>query len=425
MATTLDLSQILIAENLSMQESIFAANSGEIVWNVMDRANVATRLSCVRKHYEGYAVKVEPELFGWLYDIMSDVKRSLQIDEEIDLFIVNNNECNAVSYTSAYADDVSIVAINSGLIDRLTRDELYFVIGHEIGHIIASNPQLNDVLSFLYNDDKPQPDILQRRMMLITQLSELEADRFGYLAMPDVRVCASAMFKLQSGVDPKFSYQEIEKFLLLNKQRVDHIVHDNGTSRQDHPADPIRIEAIRLFSQRDKMPEDEYEKAMYELYDVHAKLMDSELESHIGLFIATGGLLISRLDGEISEQELDRICSMLSCYYMFPFAILNQLMAEEDTLQERFEGAIRNILDADASLRPQLIGYLAGYLATDEHLSETEVEFVMNCGTTLLDLSEDEVVSVIATTLRNDFQPSTALLASVMSGVEESEEETE
>ena len=99
-------------------------------------------------------------------------------------------------------------------------------------------------------------------------------------------------------------------------------------------------------------------------------------------------------------------------------------MAEEDTLQERFEGAIRNILDADASLRPQLIGYLAGYLATDEHLSDTEVEFVMNCGTTLLDLSEDEVVSVIATTLRNDFQPSTALLASVMSGeAEESEEE--
>ena len=419
METSLDLSHILIPENINMQDSVYDAICGDIVWKIMDKANLATRLSSIRNHLEGYGVKVAPELFGWLYDILCDVQQSLKIEGEIDLYIVNNNESNAFSYTPIYQDETPIIVINSGLIDRLSREELHFVIGHEIGHLIAKHSALADVLDFLYNDEKPQPGILQKRMMLITQLSELEADRFGYIAMPDMRVCASAMFKLQSGVDPKFSQTDIDKFLCLNKEKVDYLMQEDGTSTLDHPADPIRIEAIRLFSKRESLPEEEYRKAMYELYDVHTKLLESELESNIGLFVAAGGLLICRLDGDISSQELDRICSMLSGYYMFPLSILSQLMEEEDKLQETFENATKQILEKDSSYKLSLLRYLAGFLASDEYICENEVDFVMNCGTTLLGLSEEEVIEVIAETLKEDFKPSHTRLASLNIGEDE------
>ena len=419
MTTNLDLSQILIPENTNMQNSLFDAICGDIVWKIMDHADLATRLAATRNHLESYGVKVAPELFGWLYELLHDVMRRLETEGEIDLYIVNDNVCNAFSYTPVYDDETPIIVVNSGLIDRLTHDELRFIIGHEIGHLATKHVALYDVLRYLFHDDKPQPEILQKRMMLITQLSELEADRFGYLAMPDLCVCATAMFKLQSGVDPKFSNADIERFLRLNKERVEYLVSENGTSGLDHPADPIRIEAIRLFAQKDNIDEATYNKAMYQLYDVHTKLLESELDTNIGLFVAAGGLLISSLDGEISGPELDRLCSKLSSYYMFPLSVLSQLMDDADRLQETFENAIQKIIERDASYKLSLIGYLAGFLASDEHISIQEVNFVMNCGTELLSLSEEEVIEVIAETLKDDFKPSPTRLAAVNSGEEE------
>lgn len=415
MTTSLDLSRILIPENRNIQDSVYEAMCGEIVWDVMTRANLAKKLSSMRNHLEGYAVKVAPELFGWLFNILQDVKKSLKIDSPIDLYIVNSPEYNAYSYNSVFPDETPIIVINSGLIEHFTPEELHFVIGHEIGHLIADHPTLNDVVDFLFNDEKPQPDILKRRLLLISQLSELEADRFGYIAMPDICACASTLFKLQSGVDPKFSHSEISKFLRLNKERVGYFLSADGTSALDHPADPIRIEALRLFSQIDNISAEDYSKAIYELYDVHTKLSESELDSNIGLFMAAGGLLISSIDGEISNQELNRICAVLSGYFMFPISIINQLMEDEEHLQETFEDSIQRILEIDASYKLPLIRYLAGFLVSDESICKDEIDFVIDCGTRLLGLSEEEVLEVIAQTLKADFVPSCTRIASVSS----------
>ena len=112
---------------------------------------------------------------------------------------------DAFAVASSKEGDPHIININSGLIDLMTDDELRFVVGHEIGHLMNRDTKLLRLIYFVFPHNTVPPLVLQYKIRLWQQLSELVADRYGYMAIPNLEVCVSAFFKMASGLDPQIA----------------------------------------------------------------------------------------------------------------------------------------------------------------------------------------------------------------------------
>lgn len=60
---------------------------------------------------------------------------------------------NAFSLAAEEDGASHIVNINSGLFGMMTQDELRFVIGHELGHLINKDTALARLVSFVFPPD--------------------------------------------------------------------------------------------------------------------------------------------------------------------------------------------------------------------------------------------------------------------------------
>jgi Zn-dependent protease with chaperone function len=106
---------------------------------------------------------------------------------------------------NAYVTNVKnpILVIHSELIRLLNREELFFVIGHELGHIKSSHVLAQEIVSTaLYALDKVP--LLNRlaplSLLLWSKEAEISADRVGLLLVQDEIVCSRALIKLLVGL---------------------------------------------------------------------------------------------------------------------------------------------------------------------------------------------------------------------------------
>jgi heat shock protein HtpX len=68
-----------------------------------------------------------------LYNIVEEMKIASGLDRMPDIYIIDDPAMNA--FATGRSKDKTAVAVTSGLLQHLNRDELQGVIGHEIGHI--------------------------------------------------------------------------------------------------------------------------------------------------------------------------------------------------------------------------------------------------------------------------------------------------
>jgi Zn-dependent protease with chaperone function len=97
-------------------------------------------------------------------------------------------------------DQPHIVNLNSILVDKFDEQELQFVIGHEIGHIISNNTRINEIMNFFFSDPLKLPVLLYNKLTIWHKLAELTADRYGLIACRNLEKCISGFFKLSSGL---------------------------------------------------------------------------------------------------------------------------------------------------------------------------------------------------------------------------------
>lgn len=69
-----------------------------------------------------------------LYEIGNHCKNVLRLKADIEFFVYQSDLFNA----SCYPPDTNklYIILSSGIIERFEKDELTFVIGHEIGHVL-------------------------------------------------------------------------------------------------------------------------------------------------------------------------------------------------------------------------------------------------------------------------------------------------
>lgn len=394
---------------VELSTQIYNALQGNVVEEIIKMAKIPFSDNYYRSMLEGHSFKVEEGTLSRYYNIFNEIKETLQFTEPVDFYITGDPSVNAFAIASQEEGEPNIINVNSSLIQLMTDDELRFVIGHEMGHLINKNATLVKLINFVFPHGATIPITLQYKIRLWQQLSELVADRFGYMAMPNLNVCISAFFKMSSGLDFNKMDMKVEAFLEDNKKRLEYFRNDKGINFATHPINPIRVEALNQFSNSVFFNEkgtskEDLENGMNELIEILLKVRNTELDSNMAKFIATAGLIIANCDETISENEIDLIFSELSVLEIFPKTYLEDI-AQSDVV-ETFKESIKKLLELNPETREAMLRYLISIALADKDINVKEVELIFNIAAGELGYSPMETAQIFSQMIQIDFTPS-------------------
>lgn len=158
----------------------------------------------VRMLLLGSAVRADERQFARIHRLYREAGDVLDAGELPELFIRADPTINAMTIGL----DKPVIVLNSGLIDVMDDDELRFVLGHELGHVLSGHAVYRTLLGVLLALSTTLFAIpfgaLGVRAVLAALLewqrkSELSADRAGLLADQQPQVALRAQMKMASG----------------------------------------------------------------------------------------------------------------------------------------------------------------------------------------------------------------------------------
>ena len=395
----------------SLSEQIYNALQGNIVEQIAKIAKVQNPINDYRSILEGHSFKVEEGTLPHYYNMFHEIKEKLCFEGDIDFYITGDSSVNAFSICSMNPDEPNIINVNSSLIELMTDNELRFVVGHEMGHLINGNTKLTRLINFVYPGDAEAPVTLQYKIRLWGQLNELIADRYGFLAMPDINVCISAFFKMASGLDFEKMKVNIDKFIEENRKRLDFFRNDKGLNFDVHPVNPIRVEALYDFSRsvffkkcgtsRKKLQEE-----MDDLISILLRVRNSELDSHMADFIASAGLMMATSDEGATNEEIEVILEELSATKIFPMEFLEKVSKMNlEEISKMFSDSVNKIMEINPNLREAMFLYLISIVMADKEINGDEINFLLNIGEQALGYSQMEAANILLAVIQRHYTP--------------------
>lgn len=182
-------------------------------------SNLREKFTSIEMYGDG--INISQDVYPELFEILVSVSRTLGREEVPNFSLTWGYD---ISMGTEGAKSPRITAL-SGAIDLLEGDEISFLIGHEIGHIMAGHKPFHNVLITLYTPlmkKVPNAEIwmsLLRPMLLQWyRTSDYTADRAGLLACQNINVALKTMVKM-SGIPKKF-YHKINPDSIL-KQAIE------------------------------------------------------------------------------------------------------------------------------------------------------------------------------------------------------------
>ena len=162
------------------------------------------------------SVRASEQQFPHLYQMLLDGAYVLDLPRVPELFIKQDPLVNAM----ALGTDKPFIVITTGLIDLMDEDEIRWVIGHELGHVLSGHSVYRTMLFHLI--------ALAARLALVPiawiglkaviwgleewfRKSELSCDRAGLLACQDVQAGRRSLMKLAGG--PQLTELSADAFL--------------------------------------------------------------------------------------------------------------------------------------------------------------------------------------------------------------------
>lgn len=396
----------LLKQEAMMAQKLHEALEGDILDQIMDMTGIMDNPddTSMRNEMEVKRLRVQPDIMPRLYGLLENVRLRLGFKSEVQVFITNSKEVNACTYFSTTAGRPLIVNLNSALVEMMSEEELCFVVGHELGHQIAGNFKLEKLIRFVYPDLSMAPMLFQLKVLMWRQLCELEADRFGYLAVGDLNVCVSAFFKFHTGLNLEGIRINTDAFIEHNKQLLAHYTEGEFLSFEsfDHPADSIRVEALSAFA--NAQTEEELENIMCRLIYAISRVSTNKVGEIMPYFIASAGLLIANADGNISKEEQEFILQKISEFDLFPQSVLEEVA--EGNVGEFFGKSVEKILSLDPDMKPALMEFILDQVMSDNKLGADEVNLAIKLCVEALGYTAEEAMAAFAMRVRAVFRPS-------------------
>lgn len=126
-------------------DPIFGLVIAALVWGIMNLVALFQGDSIILGM--SGAKKIGPDDHPRLYNVVEEMKIASGLQKMPDIYIIDDPALNA--FSTGRSPDHAAVAITSGLLDKLNRDELQGVIGHEIAHIQNRDIRLMMLASIL------------------------------------------------------------------------------------------------------------------------------------------------------------------------------------------------------------------------------------------------------------------------------------
>ena len=319
---------------------------------------------------------IEENTFPDLYRICMQAKQTIGFEQNIDFYLTADSSINASSIAANKPDkQPHVIELNSGLVHLMSEQELLFVIGHEIGHLINGDALLRKLRGFIYGSDEI-PDFLQFRFGLYDLLAELSADRYGYIACGgDEKTSIYVMYKLASGIDIGKMNVNFSALIKENKKHLNYFMKNPGRNiGTTHPVHPVRIHSLHLYATC--RTEEHLDKEMAKIEDRFCQL--DETDATYTRFYIAAGLLMGNMDSPISDNQKYCILDHVGRHCWFPSDFVEQISKNYD-LEESYHSTVQLLInDEDGKL--QMLDYLLSVAFADDVFSENELHFIYRFG---------------------------------------------
>jgi Zn-dependent protease with chaperone function len=164
-------------------------------------------------------LRVTPRMFGRLHRSLTWACKILDV-EEPELYVTEDSAANAFTY----GHTKPFITITSSLIDMLGDEELFYVIGHEVGHIKAGHVlygtmarNIAAVVTLLGQATLGFGALLGQGLVLALyewyRCAELTADRAGLLCVQDIEPARTTLMKLAGGTTRLAAEMDRDEFL--------------------------------------------------------------------------------------------------------------------------------------------------------------------------------------------------------------------
>lgn len=403
---------IRIPLEIQLGQELYQQIQGKVLESILREAKIEKTENYFKNILQGHSFKVNEKLAPRLFESFNEVKKRLDFDEPIEFYITNNPELNAFAVSRLEADESHIININSGLIDKVDDDELKFIVGHEIGHLISNNANIAQLLNFVFSAQSQTPLMMQHKIAVWDKLSELTADRFGFLACGKLDKVLSCFFKMASGLSVERLNFDPKAFSIENEEILKYFKETGSGNLLSHPINPIRIKAVELFERSilyqnlagDKEISDtELDVQISELIQSLMVISNSPVNYHRTCFIASAGLIVAGIDKAIEPDEFRRIIEELSAFTVFPKRVLNQ-MIDENKIQQFFDSSIKALLEINPGEKNMMMEYIINVIIADSAISDSEYEFIFDFGTKL-GFERKEIAQIFANAIQDQFMP--------------------
>ena len=156
-----------------------------------------------RLTYLAGAVKVSERQFPHIHELVRDGSYILDLPEVPEVFVVQSPLVNAM----ALGRDKPFIVITTGMVNLYDPEELRWVVGHELGHVLSGHAVYRTMLLWLIGLAAriawtPISFGIQAIVWGLEEWfrkSELSCDRAGLLAGQDVDAARRALMKLAGG----------------------------------------------------------------------------------------------------------------------------------------------------------------------------------------------------------------------------------
>ena len=165
--------------------------------------------------------------------------------EPVDVFIVPSRQLNA--YTFGLGSP-KVIVLYQPMLKVMDANELKFVIGHEMGHIVFGHTWLNTLIGGMAG----MPSTIRAAIIFTfafrwwNRACEYSADRAGLVACGHPIKAISALAQLEVG--DFNTAEELHRALAVIERQDDSLENILGETLSDHPMIAKRIKALQEYS---------------------------------------------------------------------------------------------------------------------------------------------------------------------------------
>ncbi|HVX44900.1 MAG TPA: M48 family metallopeptidase [Mycobacteriales bacterium] len=210
-----------------------------------------------RLAYLASAVRVDERQFATVHSAFADALTVLDVPERPELYV----SANPVPQATTLGVDRPFISLSSAMVDLMDVDELRFVLGHELGHVMSGHALYRTLLQHLMNLAAlvgwiPIGGLGLRAVIAALRewerKSELSADRAGLLAGQDVEASRRVHMKLAGGarlgeMDGDAFLEQASEYESAGTLR-DGILKLLNTERSSHPFTAVRALELRRWA---------------------------------------------------------------------------------------------------------------------------------------------------------------------------------